>query len=303
MIKKRMMAFAAAAVSFFMMAAAPLTAYADSTPYVALGADLSQEQKEVVLRLLKVTEEDLKNDTVLTVTNEEEHQYLDSYLDPALIGTRALSSCKVCAEASGHGITVEAHNISYLTPSMYVNALATAGMKDASVVVAGPFEISGTAALVGAMKAYAAMSGTSVSEKVLDGATDELMATEEVAADLGDSQKAAELVAAVKEIIVSRNYTSEEDIRQAILEVAAELGVSLTDAMIERLIGLMHKLASLDLDAAAITEQAKGIYEELKSRGLDISKYGVSESDMDGFWSVFAGLLRDFIGWFKGIFG
>ena len=195
-MKRIMSVFLAALIAAASALACPAYVYADSTPYVALGADLTDEQRSIVLSLLSVTEEELKSDTVITVTNAEEHQYLDSYLDASVIGTRALSSCKVTAEPAGHGITVEAHNISYLTPSMYVNALATAGMKDASVVVAGPTQISGTAALVGAMKAYAAMTGTTISEKALDGANDELVATGELAQTIGDAEKASELIAA-----------------------------------------------------------------------------------------------------------
>ena len=37
---------------------------------------------------------------------------------------------------------------------MYKNALVTAGIEDADIIVAGPKNISGTAALVGVFKAY-----------------------------------------------------------------------------------------------------------------------------------------------------
>ena len=50
---------------------------------------------------------------------------------------------------------------------MYANALATAGVEDVNVVVAGPFNVSGTAALVGALKAYSEMTGETVDEKVV----------------------------------------------------------------------------------------------------------------------------------------
>ena len=302
-MKRIMSVFLAALIAAASALACPAYVYADSTPYVALGADLTDEQRSIVLSLLSVTEEELKSDTVITVTNAEEHQYLDSYLDASVIGTRALSSCKVTAEPAGHGITVEAHNISYLTPSMYVNALATAGMKDASVVVAGPTQISGTAALVGAMKAYAAMTGTTISEKALDGANDELVATGELAQTIGDAEKASELIAAVKEAVISNKLKTEEDIRNAILDIARELGISLTETMIEQLIALMQKLAQLDIDPDTIVEQAKGIFEKLKNNGLDMEKYGVTKADEEGFWSVLAGMLRDLIAWFKGLFG
>ena len=302
-MKRIMSVFLAALIAAASALACPAYVYADSTPYVALGADLTDEQRSIVLSLLSVTEEELKSDTVITVTNAEEHQYLDSYLDASVIGTRALSSCKVTAEPAGHGITVEAHNISYLTPSMYVNALATAGMKDASVVVAGPTQISGTAALVGAMKAYAAMTGTTISEKALDGANDELVATGELAQTIGDAEKASELIAAVKEAVISNKLKTEEDIRNAILDIARELGISLTETMIEQLVALMQKLAQLDIDPDTIVEQAKGIFEKLKNNGLDMEKYGVTKADEEGFWSVLAGMLRDLIAWFKGLFG
>jgi uncharacterized protein YpuA (DUF1002 family) len=302
-MKRIMSVFLAALIAAASALACPAYVYADSTPYVALGADLTDEQRSIVLSLLSVTEEELKSDTVITVTNAEEHQYLDSYLDASVIGTRALSSCKVTAEPAGHGITVEAHNISYLTPSMYVNALATAGMKDASVVVAGPTQISGTAALVGAMKAYAAMTGTTISEKALDGANDELVATGELAQTIGDAEKASELIAAVKEAVISNKLKTEEDIKNAILEIARDLGIQLTETMIEQLVALMQKLAQLDIDPDTIVEQAKGIFEKLKSNGLDMEKYGVTKADEEGFWSVLAGMLRDLIAWFKGLFG
>lgn len=302
-MKRIMSVFLAALIAAASALACPAYVYADSTPYVALGADLTDEQRSIVLSLLSVTEEELKSDTVITVTNAEEHQYLDSYLDASVIGTRALSSCKVTAEPAGHGITVEAHNISYLTPSMYVNALATAGMKDASVVVAGPTQISGTAALVGAMKAYAAMTGTTISEKALDGANDELVATGELAQTIGDAEKASELIAAVKEAVISNKLKTEEDIKNAIIEIARDLGIQLTETMIEQLVALMQKLAQLDIDPDTIVEQAKGIFEKLKSNGLDMEKYGVTKADEEGFWSVLAGMLRDLIAWFKGLFG
>ena len=302
-MKRIMSVFLAALIAAASALACPAYVYADSTPYVALGADLTDEQRSIVLSLMGVTEEKLKSDTVITVTNAEEHQYLDSYLDASVIGTRALSSCKVTAEPAGHGITVEAHNISYLTPSMYVNALATAGMKDASVVVAGPTQISGTAALVGAMKAYAAMTGTTISEKALDGANDELVATGELAQTIGDAEKASELIAAVKEAVISNKLKTEEDIKNAILEIARDLGIQLTETMIEQLVALMQKLAQLDIDPDTIVEQAKGIFEKLKNNGLDMEKYGVTKADEEGFWSVLAGMLRDLIAWFKGLFG
>lgn len=286
---KRMAAVAAALVTAVTLAQ-PAAAFAATKPYVALGADLNPEQRATVLNLLGVTEAELAEDTVVTVTNAEEHEYLDEYVSSSLIGTKSLSSCKVVVEPKGHGISVETHNISYCTPSMYENALATAGMKNASVTVAGPTSISGTAALVGAMKAYSKIYGTVIDPQYLDGATDELVTTGDLAETLGDSEKAAELIAAIKQIIAEQDIKSEQDIYVIIDNISVEMGITLTEEQKQQIVDLMKKLAALDLDADALTEQAQQIYENLKSQGLDLSQYGITKEQVNGIWD----LLRAF---------
>ena len=84
-----------------MLVMSPVSVWADredaklEKPYVSLGADLSANDRAIVLKLLGVTEDDLKNYTVTTITNADEHKYLDSYLSKSVIGTRALSSVLV----------------------------------------------------------------------------------------------------------------------------------------------------------------------------------------------------------------
>ena len=51
------------------------------------------------------------------------------------IGSRALSSVAVMDAKKGSGIKVTTKNINYCTASMYENALATAGVEDANVVI------------------------------------------------------------------------------------------------------------------------------------------------------------------------
>ena len=163
---KKITAVALAATFVVTLPMAGITAKADavtdakpSDVYVSFGADLKDDEKATVLGLMGITEADLENYTVGQITNEEEHKYLGSYLDVSVLGTRALSSVIVVIGEDGDGINVKSNNISYCTPGMYTNALITAGIEDADVIVAGPFEITGTAALVGAMKAYAEEHG------------------------------------------------------------------------------------------------------------------------------------------------
>ena len=293
-MKLRNIALALSMTAALIMGAQPVLA-SDQIPYVALGADLNSEQRATVLKLLGITESDLTHDTVVTVTNAEEHEYLDSYVSPSVIGTRALSSCKVLEEGKGHGITVEVHNINYVTPAMYENARATAGMKNVSVVVAGPVPISGTAALVGAMKAYSQMHGTPISPELIDSATDELVKTGELADSLGDSEEAAELVAALKQVIAENDLKTDEDINNAIDEVAGKLEISLSEEDRQLILDLMEKLSTLDLDADNLAEQARGIYSELQQRGFSLSDYGITQEEAQGLLARLIQFLKELL--------
>lgn len=278
----------------------PQTIKADSidTPYIALGADLTAEQRAVVLELLGVTEEDLANYQVVTVTNEEEHQYLDSYLDASVIGTKALSSVVVEKQSEGTGIQVRTSNITYCTTGMYQNALATAGLQDAQVRVAGPTNISGTAALVGAMKAYEAMTGEEVSPENADAATEELVTTSELGETLGDQDKAEALIGAVKDTVVAQEADSPEEIEAIINDTAQQLDIQLSEEDTAQITSLMEKIGELDLDVDALKEQAADLYEKLESMDIHISEeqvrgfLGKLSDWLGSVWNAFSGIFQ-----------
>ena len=268
-------------------AAAPVMA-AEQKYCVALGADLKSEERETVLKLLNVTEDEVAESSV-TVTNTEEHEYLDDYLSQSVIGSRALSSGFVREASEGYGIQVTTHNISYCTTGMYQNALATAGMKDATVVVAGPFSLSGTAALIGAVKAYSEISGEPLKAEAVEAATEELVTTGEVAEDIG-SEDAEALVGAVKDAIVAEGITDEEDINKAIDEAAGKLNINLSEEDRQKINDLMQKIGGLDLDVNQLKSQAKQLYDKLDDLNIDVSKEEVQ------------GFLAKIIAWIKQLF-
>ena len=238
-------------------------------PYIAFGQNLKSSEKATVLAGFGITEADLANYKTVEVTNQEEHDYLGDYIASNVIGTRALSSVMVVKTESGTGIHVTTQNINYCTSGMYCNALLTAGLQDADVKVVAPFTISGTSALVGAMKAYSAMTGQDISEDTRDAATDELVTTAEIAESVGDSEKVEQLVAAVKQEIFSDGQTSRDDIVNTIEECSQKLDVSLTPAQKDQLTDLMVKISKQDIDVDALKEQAKDLYQKLKDSGFD----------------------------------
>ncbi|SCP96389.1 DUF1002 domain-containing protein [Anaerobium acetethylicum] len=284
-MKKRTVSTALAAI-MFMMACMPVFAQGENTeaaeetavasenteesrPFLALGADLKESEKAVVLDLLGLSGADLSGYDVITITNEEEHAFLGDYVAADVIGTRSLSSVLVEKREAGHGVVVTTKNISYCTTGMYRNALITAGLEDADITVAGPFSITGTAALVGAMKAYSVMTGEEISQESMDAATNELVVTGELADSIGDSDKVEELIALIKQQVIENNLDSEEEIRDAIKKGAEELNIELSDADIDKIISLMDKISGLDLDIDAIKNQAKELYDRLSDLNVD----------------------------------
>lgn len=263
-------------------------------PFLAFGADLTPKEKKAVMKLLGITQAELADYETVTVTNKEEHQYLDDYLASRVIGTRALSSVMIEEADAGSGIEVETHNISFCTEEMYTNALVTAGIKDAKVTVAGPFRLSGTAALVGAMKAYSAMTGEEIDSQKSDAATNELVVTGELGEEIG-KEEAAQFVAALKDKVLSEDLSGEEEIEKAIDETAEQLNVSITPAMKNKMTSLMKKFDGLDLDISSIQSQAKGIYDKLSNLDIDME-------DAKGVWDKIVEFFQKIIDWLTSLF-
>lgn len=273
-------------------------AASDDKPILALGADLSADQRAAVLGLLGVDESDLANYDVISITNAEEHQYLDAYLSSSVIGTHALSSVLIRPAEEGAGLNVTTYNISYCTIDMYTNALLTAGLQDANVFVAAPSNISGTSALIGAVKGYADMTGTKVDEQALETAVNELVVTGDLGDQLGDSETASDMVAYIKQQILENNVKSDADIEKIIRDAMDKFNIKLTDDQVQQLIGLMNKISKLDIDVDALSKQATEIYNKLKGMGLDLDKIDTKQvgNFITRFFDKIMSLVNQFIG-------
>lgn len=289
MFKNKMIALSAIMIAGLMIFQTNVSADAvEEKPYLSLGADLKASEKSKVLELLDVKEDELDQYKVVTVTNKDEHKYLDDYLDSSVIGTRALSSVLVEKRDQGEGIDVTTKNITYCTAGMYENALTTAGVTDATVTVAGPFKITGTAALVGAMNAYEEMTGEDISSESKDAATNELVVTSELADQLNDSDKAEQFLALIKEKVLSDDAKSKEDINSIIDECSKDLDVNITDNQKAQIAELMQKINKLDLNVNDLKEQASKIYDKLSE--MDIDTQGIFEKIKTALTAIFSAL-------------
>lgn len=266
-------------------------------PYLSLGADLSGEQRAVVLSLMGIDPANLSSYDVSYVTNAEEHQYLDSYISTSQIGSRSLSSVVIVERKKGSGLNISTNNITYCTVGMYKNALTTAGITDADIIVAGPAPISGTAALVGIFKAYQEMTGEDIGENVLDAALNELVITGQLEASLKGltNQEVEEFVAYIKSLIAQRDLTDEAGINGAIDEACEKYGVTLSDVERQQIVDLLLKITSLGIDLNGLVDYAASLYNSFKNG----ESGGGILSSVGNFFSEVFGAIADF---FRGLF-
>lgn len=226
-------------------------------PYLCLGADLTPDQRSKVLGFMGIEITDFDKYDVVYVNNEEEHKYLDSYISSSEIGTRSLSSVLITKDDKGAGLSISTHNINYCTVGMYKNALATAGITDAKIIVAGPSPISGTAALVGTFKAYEEMTGKKLNEDVVDASLDELVTTGELNQSIdGDSQDVEAMIADLKQQLADGKLETEDQIKEAIKDAAKDYDLKLSDDDIAKLTSLLMKLKDADIDWDSVINQA-----------------------------------------------
>lgn len=207
------------------------------------------------------------------MTNAEERQYLEGYVDSAIIGTRSISCVYVELLGEGAGMNVTTSNITWCTPEMYISALATAGITDARIIVAAPFEVSGTAALTGIYKAYEDMTGQKLDDIAKLVSTQELTITGSLAQEIG-SMDSTSIVGDLKMMLDETKNMTDDEIRSQIVEIAGRYNVTLTNTQINQLISLCRSLEGLDGD------QLKSRVEEVQNT---LNKVSNAKTQVVGF--------------------
>lgn len=215
---------------------------AEGDARAVIGANLTDEQIASVYGMFGVERGSV---TELRVTNEEERSYLEGFVESSLIGTNSISCVYIEILGEGDGLQIETMNLSWCTKEMFVNALVTAGITDAKIIVAAPFTVSGTAALTGIYKAYEDITGEKIDEAAKLIGTQELVITGELA-DMIGSYDAVEIVTQLKLILDETENMSDEELRAQIKAIADEYGVNLVDSQYEQLISLCRSFEKMD---------------------------------------------------------
>lgn len=233
-----------------------------SQTVITLGENLTEDQKSQVLKIFSKFK-DLRDVKTITVSNKEERQLLAGVVEEKLIGSRAISSAYVELMDKSSGIEVKTENITAITPFMYANALATAGIEDARVIVAAPFPVSGTAALAGIMKAFETASGEKLSSEAKETAVREATETSRLGQKVG-KENAEKLIFEVKKQVIDRKVSDPEEIKKIIVEVSANLNINLSQNDIDRITDLMLKIRKLNISINDVGVQLKLLDRNLK---------------------------------------
>ncbi len=240
---------------------------------VAIGGDLNASQRQTVYDYFGVSEGSVDE---ITVTHDDEKQYLQD-VDPSRIGSNSISSIYIETKNEGDGLDIELHNIDWLTEDIYQNALLTVGIKDAKIVIAAPFNVSGTAALTGVYKAYEQMTGETVSDEAKEAATEELVTTGELSDDIG-SEDASKLVNELKLSLDDLKNMDDEQAKEEIKNIADGMNITLTDEQLTQLLDLVRSLEGVDFS---------GVMDELKNISNQFSDLGIWDKIVNFFQGLF----------------
>ena len=262
--------------------------YADAFKVVTLGADLTNEQKEEMLKYFGVTR---KEANVMEVNKEEEDKYLAGVATRKQIGTKSIS-CAYVEPTDKGGLNISTHNIYWVTESMIRNALITAGVENANVKVGSPFNVSGTAALTGILKGFeSSKGGKKIDEEKKKVANEEMVVTGNLGEKIGQDE-AANLINEVKKEVVKEKPKTEKEIKNIVKDATNKYDYKLSDEDMQKITALMDKINGLDLDFRQIKDQLNQVSNKLK----DV----VTSEEAKGFFGKIWKGIRDF---FDNIFG
>jgi uncharacterized protein YpuA (DUF1002 family) len=268
-----------AAVSLMAAALTSMPAYADAEKVVTLGADLSQEDQNRILKYFGVLGQDIRT---IYVTNDEERALLSSWIPLSVIGTRTLSCAYVKPTNSG-GIQVKTANLNWVTSNMIASALSTSGVKNCEVIAACPREVSGTGALTGVLKAYEYASSAVLDPQKKEVAAQEIATVSNIADVVGQTE-ATQLINDIKIQIIEQQVpatdldTIQEIVDAAVANVESEMQMKIDEATdIMEGMSVRESLDSLAANIAAQEYDYEEVRETLERVEKNISELKASE--------------------------
>lgn len=235
---------------------------ADGMNVVTLGADLTQDQKNTMLKYFKVNSDSVQ---IINVTNQDEREHLSAYVPVEQIGTRTVSCAYVKPTTSG-GIKVRTANLNWVTCNMIATSLSTSGVKNCEVVAACPFQVSGTGALTGIQMAYETASGEQLDPTKKQIATEEMVVTGNLAEDIGQNSATA-VINQAKTQIIADGIQDADQIYNIVVNIADQNGVALSDDQLQTIVSLLQEIAQQDYDYSDMEETLERVNDNVTGQG------------------------------------
>lgn len=229
--------------------ASQMPVLADASKVVSIGADLTEEEKALMLRYFGLTED--SSVQKIEVTNQDEVSHLSGYIPREQIGSRTVSCAYINPTESG-GIRVKTANLQYVTANMIASTLADLGIQNCEVVSACPFQVSGTGALTGIIMAYETATGETIDDARKQVATQEIVVTKEVAQDIGTIQ-AEYLIGQAKKEALNQNLSTPQEIQGVVVDLAEKNDIQLTQQQAESITNLAQNIVNQDYGDTYIT--------------------------------------------------
>ena len=220
-----------------------LAAEPDQT--ITIGESNTTAQREELLAYFQAGDDD----RVLDVTVAETQRAMEGLFDVSDI-TSAHSSTALTCRAAGTGLEVETHNIDVVPPALYAMALATAGIDDATLVVAAPDDApaEGMTALTGVFRTWdlAPCGGASLDEGRQRLALEELALAVRIGQGLSDEDgvsAATDLLFAVQQAVIVGRPGDRAAVEGIVATQERATGVDLSAGQRDDLVDLMTRLA------------------------------------------------------------
>ena len=222
---------------------------------ITLGESLNDIQRDELLDFFDADEAD----EVETITFAETVKAMEGIYDMSTFNPSAFSSTALQCRTLGEGLDVTTQNIVTVTPAIYAMALVTAGIGDATLVVAAPGnvpDVSGLTALAGVFKTWdiAPCESGDTSEERQRLALEELTLTVTIGTNLyltgipDGIQRASVVVLETQKTIVIESLKEASAIDEALAAEEADQGVAVAPEQRDRLVDMFVRLAAEEID-------------------------------------------------------
>jgi RNA polymerase sigma factor (sigma-70 family) len=212
---------------------------------VVYGSDLTDAQRQELGDAFKT------NGSAITesVSRDELQSALRSVGLTVDGSERAISSAAVTCLDPGGGLSARTENVTQMPAAAYANALVTAGITDAAVIVAAPpsTPMTGETAFVGVLKAYPLCHpGQPLQAERRRVAYAQLHVTSDLALAIGAWDKAAAIMLRSSQVAFASTRADETALGAAVDDAASAEGVPLDPALRSELVAVLNDLAGLD---------------------------------------------------------